>query len=293
MSDTILEDDYAIPVSPKLAKAVGLNEAIILQQVHYWLKKYKDASEHQHDGRCWVYNSYDEWTEQFPFWCKRTVRTTINKLENDGLLIVGNFNRFKYDHTRWYTIDYDKLKALVNSDVANSATSNRQDLPQPSGNICQHDTIDYPKTSFTIDYQLEDSCRQEFSDENACTSTSDVDDKVSMTIVHKQIEIVCKDKNLSQYANDIYDIFEYFYKKHKRFTGKDHVRLSQENIAKVLDKFEMATYDGIGDYESNSFYVMIDDYFNPNYNYDKNCNYSILHFSEYNILQNCYYRTIY
>lgn len=35
----LLIDDYPIQVLPKLAKEIGLNEAIFLQQVHYWLKK--------------------------------------------------------------------------------------------------------------------------------------------------------------------------------------------------------------------------------------------------------------
>lgn len=33
----LLIDDYPIQVLPKLAKVIGLNEAIILQQLHYWL----------------------------------------------------------------------------------------------------------------------------------------------------------------------------------------------------------------------------------------------------------------
>ena len=35
----LLIDDYPILVLPKLANEIGLNEAIVLQQMHYWLKK--------------------------------------------------------------------------------------------------------------------------------------------------------------------------------------------------------------------------------------------------------------
>ena len=42
-----LIDDYPILVLPKLAEKIGLNEAIILQQIHYWLKD----SKHKYDNK--------------------------------------------------------------------------------------------------------------------------------------------------------------------------------------------------------------------------------------------------
>ncbi|MEL1193439.1 replication protein, partial [Staphylococcus epidermidis] len=55
--NNLLIDDYPILVLPKLATEIGLNEAIVLQQMHYWLKK----SNHNYDGRRWIYNSFSEW----------------------------------------------------------------------------------------------------------------------------------------------------------------------------------------------------------------------------------------
>ena len=57
----LLIDDYPILVLPKLATEIGLNEAIVLQQMHYWLKK----SNHNYDGRRWIYNSFPEWQNTF------------------------------------------------------------------------------------------------------------------------------------------------------------------------------------------------------------------------------------
>lgn len=49
---------------PSLAQLIGLNEAIVLQQVHFWMcvnwENEKDKSGYQthlHDGRWWVYNA--------------------------------------------------------------------------------------------------------------------------------------------------------------------------------------------------------------------------------------------
>ena len=38
MSSRLLIDEYPLVVQPSLAALVGINEAIILQQIHYWLQ---------------------------------------------------------------------------------------------------------------------------------------------------------------------------------------------------------------------------------------------------------------
>ena len=111
----LLIDDYLIRVLPKLALKIGLNEAIFLQQVHYWLNK----SNHRHIGKKWLYNTYNDWQEQFPFWSVMTIRRTIASLEKKNLLITDNFNRAGFDKTKWYTINYEALNIVNNGCVQN------------------------------------------------------------------------------------------------------------------------------------------------------------------------------
>ncbi|POA05618.1 conserved phage C-terminal domain-containing protein [Staphylococcus caprae] len=105
----LLIDDYPILVLPKLATEIGLNEAIVLQQMHYWLNN----SNHKHDGKRWIYNSYPKWIEQFPFWSESTIKRTITSLEKQKLIFVGNYNKAGFDRTKWYSINYDTLNKLV------------------------------------------------------------------------------------------------------------------------------------------------------------------------------------
>ncbi|MDQ0220741.1 hypothetical protein ELQ35_02120 [Peribacillus cavernae] len=95
-------------VFPSLALKIGLNEAIMLQQVHYWLSK----SQHWIGGRKWVYNTYQEWNRQMPFWSVSTVKRTVRALEGMGYLISDRFNYSQMDQTKWYTIDYEKFAEL-------------------------------------------------------------------------------------------------------------------------------------------------------------------------------------
>ncbi|HDJ6782414.1 TPA: DnaD domain protein, partial [Staphylococcus aureus] len=105
----LLIDDYPIQVLPKLAELIGLNEAIVLQQIHYWLNN----SKHKYDGKTWIFNSYPEWQKQFPFWSERTIKRTFGSLEKQNLLHVGNYNKAGFDRTKWYSINYETLNKLV------------------------------------------------------------------------------------------------------------------------------------------------------------------------------------
>jgi len=107
MSKLLLEEK-PLQVLPMLAKTIGLNEAIILQQIYWWLCE----SKHEHEGHRWIYNSYPQWQKQFPWWSIVTIKRTIRRLEKLGLLIPGKFNKAKFDKTKWYRIDQEAVENL-------------------------------------------------------------------------------------------------------------------------------------------------------------------------------------
>ncbi|WP_288500898.1 helix-turn-helix domain-containing protein [uncultured Erwinia sp.] len=107
----LLINENPLQVLPSLACAIGLNEAVVLQQIHYWMA----SSQHVHDGRRWVYNSVPSWQKQFPFWSESTVKRALLSLEKQGMVISGNYNRDPRDHSKWYSINYEALAALENS----------------------------------------------------------------------------------------------------------------------------------------------------------------------------------
>jgi DnaD/phage-associated family protein len=116
----LLLDESPIIVLPSLAQKVGLNEAIIIQQIHYWIQK----SKHVHEERLWIFNTYDDWKEQFPFWSISTIRRSIAKLEKLGFLFIGNFNRSPIDQTKWYSINYELLEGLNRPTAQNEQMGN-------------------------------------------------------------------------------------------------------------------------------------------------------------------------
>lgn len=126
MSKLLLKE-YPLILLPSLAAKIGINQAIILQQLHYWLL----TSSHEIEGKKWIYNTYKDWQLQFPFWCEKTIARTIRSLEEQGYLLSANFNSLKQDKTKWYTIDYEKLAELENAAQDN--------LSSPEGQIDRSD----------------------------------------------------------------------------------------------------------------------------------------------------------
>ncbi|HEB2247167.1 TPA: DnaD domain protein, partial [Staphylococcus aureus] len=118
------------------------NEAIVLQQIHYWLNN----SKHKYDGKTWIFNSYPEWQKQFPFWSLITIKRTIYSLEKQNLLLIGNYNKAKFDKTKWYSINYQTIEGMIRPSYQNDTTS----VSKRDDGVYQNDTtntIDYTETN--------------------------------------------------------------------------------------------------------------------------------------------------
>lgn len=138
----LLIDDYPMQILPKLAVEIGLNEAIILQQLHYWLK----SSKHKKDGDKWIYNTYKDWRLQFPFWSDRTIRRTISSLEKQNLIRTANYNRAGFDKTKWYSLNYEALNL-----VAKRCGQNDQTIwPKCPNGVGQNDQVELAKMATPI-----------------------------------------------------------------------------------------------------------------------------------------------
>jgi len=139
MSNLLL-NERPLVVLPSLAKELGsLDEAVILQQIHYWLQRSTNVEE----GKRWVYNSMEKWMQQFPWIKSRTTLTRyFNKLEAKGLLITGNFNKAGFDKTKWYTIDYSALSDFEQR-LYRTCTTSDQNLVNGMNRTCTTNTIDY------------------------------------------------------------------------------------------------------------------------------------------------------
>ncbi|XVG99279.1 DUF6017 domain-containing protein [Eubacteriales bacterium KG127] len=108
-----LFDEQPIIANKALARALGLNEALVLQQINYWIEINKKSGKNYHDEKYWTYNSIRAWQEKdFDYMSVDTVKRTFAKLEKAGYLLIGNYNKDPRDKTKWYTINDEKLEEL-------------------------------------------------------------------------------------------------------------------------------------------------------------------------------------
>ena len=133
----LLIQESPLQVLPSLAMQVGLNEAILLQQLHFRSL----ISKNVRDGHKWVYKTYEEWkNEEFPFWSVDTIKRAIRRLEDKGYIIAtSSYNRMKMDKTKWYRINYTKLQCQTvqhaPSTTAKSAQEEVQIAPSTEGKM--------------------------------------------------------------------------------------------------------------------------------------------------------------
>ena len=133
----ILLDEQPLIVLPKLATFLGLNEAIVLQQLNYWLRKSTNVREE----RAWAYNSIGNWHKQFPFWSFETVKRTIRRLVDLEIVIKGNFNRSSLDKTLWYAIDYEKLNVILREKGGLNEKNDIGSICSNGGSNCTDDRL--------------------------------------------------------------------------------------------------------------------------------------------------------
>ena len=145
----LLIDEPPLQVLPSLATAIGLNEAIVIQQIHYWIKLKQGKI---HDGERWIYNSYPKWKEQFPFWSVATIQRTFTSAEAQGVLLKRQDKGF--NRQKWYRIDYIKLESTIISKCDDAVTQN--DIVRPS----QNDMVLTETTETTTETTNRDSTRQ-------------------------------------------------------------------------------------------------------------------------------------
>ena len=64
-----------------IAEKYGINAAIILQNMYYWIEKNRANEKHFHDGYYWTYNSLKAFEELFPYMSTKQIRGALEKRE--------------------------------------------------------------------------------------------------------------------------------------------------------------------------------------------------------------------
>ncbi len=103
------------------AKKYGVGEAIVIRNLLYWISKNIANSKNEFDGYTYTYNSIKAFNALFPFWSERQIGRILKSLEEQNVIKVGNYNKAKYDRTKWYAfVDYHSIDQMVKSNEPKS-----------------------------------------------------------------------------------------------------------------------------------------------------------------------------
>ena len=136
----------------EIAQDYGIETAIILKHLYFWIEKNKANDDNYFEGKYWTYNSVKAFSDLFPYMTEKKIRSTLIKMEDDELIITGNFNKSQYDRTKWYALT-DKAYSILQkrnfhfTKKENGSSENGEPIPdnkpdnKPDNNTVSKDTV--------------------------------------------------------------------------------------------------------------------------------------------------------
>lgn len=110
-----------------IAEKYGINSAVILNHLFFWIAKNEANNKNFHEGRYWTYNSHEAFAKLFPYMTARQISYALDKLIKSGLVVTGNYNESPYDRTLWYAITDFGYSIIQNCKMDETTLSNGDD----------------------------------------------------------------------------------------------------------------------------------------------------------------------
>lgn len=96
----------------EFARLFGIEEAIIVHNLYYWIMKNAANKKNIIDGKVWTYNSAKAFAELFPYMSDRKIGRILAKLVDEEIICKGNFSDNKMDRTSWFAFT-EKGKCIL------------------------------------------------------------------------------------------------------------------------------------------------------------------------------------
>nr|DAD56611.1 MAG TPA: hypothetical protein [Caudoviricetes sp.] len=269
-NELFVDKSKTLIINTDLALVLGdLNEAIVLNQLNYWLGINKKAGKNFIDDRYWVYNSYSDWkAKDFPYWSEKTIQRTFTRLENKGVVVSANYNKLGIDKTKWYTIDTEKLQELVDKfNSGEDKMTNRQDnmTDRQDKMTCREGQCDRPLPEITteninrdytteIKYALSESKDSSRGDIYAFSAEKGE----SKSDVIKNLAVEFADCEPSDWRiEELKHIIDYFLEQYNKTLNMSHIRITEQALTKIVINY----FEPVGNYMSDNSAYGFDDYY--------------------------------
>ena len=196
MSAKIVTPDQSHSFNVNAATKVGVEKAILLKDFHGWCKINQANNRNIHDGKAWTFNSAKALQELYPYMKRRSINRWLNELVQDGFLFEGEYNKSKYDRTKWYSVNEEKYLELCGISsgqngqwAGQSGQSNSQDgqpIPPRTTSYASH--LSQEKSEI----EISTNCQSDTEKEKSCAKKESLPPEELVVL------------------NAIYDLNEYF-----------------------------------------------------------------------------------
>ncbi len=101
------DDSEARVIRVALLRYFDIHTSLFLTQLDYLL----DHSVNIRDGYHWIYRTYAEWAADIGL-SQSTIQRIVRRLKRQGIVVCGRYNRFRYDRTTWFRLDYEVMSRM-------------------------------------------------------------------------------------------------------------------------------------------------------------------------------------
>lgn len=105
------------------ALQVGVEKAVLLYHISFWVYRNECDGRHRHDGRVWTYQTQKGIALYFGMWTRDKVGRMLRSLVKDEVLLKGQYNVAGYDRTNWYSVCDEVYGMHCQSSMCSSAQS--------------------------------------------------------------------------------------------------------------------------------------------------------------------------
>lgn len=129
-----------------IAKQLGIEEAIFIHNMYFWVQKNAANKKLFFDGSYWTYNTKQAYAELFIYMSESKVKRLIAKLEKDNIIKTGNYNTNKMDRTLWYSFTKYGLKVLKDAGYKVAILSGEDENQKVDDALGQNDPMEQDKS---------------------------------------------------------------------------------------------------------------------------------------------------
>ncbi|MGR5294769.1 hypothetical protein ACPV5U_08685 [Vibrio mediterranei] len=87
-----------------LAEECGIDAALIIGHFNYFIEHHRANDTNFFNGHYWTYDTAESLAQKFPYWSKNKIQKLLVKMEEQGLIVSGDFSENRFKRPKYYRV---------------------------------------------------------------------------------------------------------------------------------------------------------------------------------------------